>query len=124
MLRRKPGPVWLLEAKVVACSDLCVTPAILVRAGPENARVELVGCRVNIAARAKERVLAELPEEQGNLCEEVLMTVENPPILPWIGERVQQVSLKLHGGHFDIHSGNPLDDDPDLRRFEPLSLAA
>lgn len=102
----------------------------LMQGVPEKASAEFIGRWVNIAARAKERVLAELPdappEVQCQACEEasVLVSMENLLTFPWIGERVRQGTLKLHGWYFDIESGSLLAYDPTCGRFEPLSLAA
>lgn len=94
---------------------------------PQEASGEFIGRWVNIAARAKERVLAELPdaapEEQRHACEEasILVSLENLLTFPWIKERVEQGTLTLHGWYFDIKSGDLLAYEPLRGRFEPLA---
>jgi len=94
---------------------------------PKGASGEFIGRWVNIAARAKERVLTELPdatpEEQRHACEEasILVSLENLLTFPWIKERVEQGTLTLHGWYFDIETGGLLAYEPSRGRFEPLA---
>jgi carbonic anhydrase len=87
---------------------------------------EFIGNWMNIAQRAKDRVLADLPqasaEEQLCACEEaaILVSLENLLTFPWIRERVQNGSLVLHGWCFDIDHGNMIAYNPYNGRFEPL----
>lgn len=96
---------------------------------PAGASAEFIINWVNIAARAKERVLAELPgatpQEQCCACEEasILVSLENLLTFPWIRERVNQGALMLHGWYFDIETGELVAYDPTSGRFEPLSEA-
>lgn len=94
---------------------------------PEGASDEFIGRWVGIAARAKERVLADLPEasqeEQCFACEEasILVSMENLLTFPWIKQRVQQGALQLHGWYFDIGTGTLQAYNPFIGQFEPLS---
>jgi carbonic anhydrase len=94
---------------------------------PKGASGEFIGRWVDIAARAKERVLAELPnatpEEQCHACEEasILVSLENLLTFPWIRERVQQGTLTLHGWYFNIETGELEAYNPSNGEFERLS---
>jgi carbonic anhydrase len=94
---------------------------------PAGASAEFIGSWVNIAARAKERVLAELPdaspEEQLCACEEasILVSLENLLTFPWIKSRVQQGALMLHGWYFDIETGSLMAYSPLIGCFETLT---
>jgi carbonic anhydrase len=93
---------------------------------PPSVKGEFIVNWVNIAARAKERVLAELPnaspEAQLCACEEasVLVSLENLLTFPWIKERVERGDLILHGWYFNIKTGDLLAYDAKLGRFEAL----
>ena len=97
-----------------------------VRALMEGTQGDFMGNWVNIAARAKQRVLAEFPaataQEQCHACEEasILVSLENLLTFPWILERVEQGSLTLHGWYFDIDSGKLVAYDPASHAFKPL----
>ncbi len=97
-----------------------------VRALMEGTQGDFMGNWVNIAARAKERVLAEFPgashQEQCHACEEasILVSLENLLTFPWIRERVEQGKLVLHGWYFDIDSGRLVAYDASARAFQPL----
>jgi len=94
---------------------------------PKGAKGEFIVNWVNIAARARERVLTELPDaspqEQWYACEEasILVSLENLLTFPWIKERVQQGALMLHGWYFDIETGELGAYEPFSGRFESLS---
>jgi len=94
---------------------------------PKGAKGEFIVDWVNIAARARERVLTELPDaspqEQWFACEEasILVSLENLLTFPWIKERIQQGALMLHGWYFDIETGGLMAYDPFSGLFEPLS---
>ena len=97
-----------------------------VRALMEGRQGDFMGNWVNIAARAKQRVLAEFPaatpQEQCHACEEasILVSLENLRTFPWIRERVEQGSLTLHGWYFDIDTGKLVAYDAASRAFKPL----
>lgn len=94
---------------------------------PNGASGEFIGRWVSIAERAKERVLADLPDatkdEQWCACEEasILVSMENLLTFPWIKARVQQGALMLHGWYFDIETGSLQAYNPFIGQFEPLS---
>lgn len=83
---------------------------------------EFIGNWVSIAQRARERVLAELPDKppalQARACEQaaILVSLENLMTYPWIAQRVAIGEMHLHGWYFDIGEGS-------LLRFNPLSNA-
>lgn len=94
---------------------------------PAGASGEFITNWVNIARRAKERVLAELPdatpEQQCYACEEasILISLENLLTFPWINERVARGALTLHGWYFNIESGELQAYNPEKRRYELLA---
>lgn len=94
---------------------------------PKGASGEFIGRWVGIAERARERVLAELPDappdEQWCACEEaaILVSLENLLTFPWIKQRVQQGALVLHGWYFNIETGELEAYNPFSGEFEPLS---
>jgi len=97
-----------------------------VRALMDGTQGDFMGHWVNIAARAKARVLAEFPaataQEQCHACEEasILVSLENLLTFPWIHERVEQGSLTLHGWYFDIDNGQLVAYDAASHAFRPL----
>lgn len=68
---------------------------------------DFVGPWINLAARARRRVLAcDAPDRQ--LAGEhavVRVSLENLASFPWIAERLADGRLRLHGMHFDVRSG-------------------
>jgi carbonic anhydrase len=62
---------------------------------------------MSIAARARDRVLACNPADPQTECEHeaIKVSLENLRTFPWIAERVQERSLRLHGASFDIRTG-------------------
>ena len=98
-----------------------------VRALMEGTQGDFMGNWVNIAARAKQRVLAEFPsanpQEQCHACEEasILVSLENLLTFPWILERVEKGQLTLHGWYFDIDSGELVAYDAASHAFRPLA---
>jgi carbonic anhydrase len=97
-----------------------------VRALMDGTQGDFMGNWVNIAARAKQRVLAEFPDastqEQCHACEEasILVSLENLLTFPWIRERVESSQLTLHGWYFNIDSGDLVAYNPSLGCFEPI----
>jgi carbonic anhydrase len=93
----------------------------------EGTTGEFVPGWVNIARRAKERVLAELPKasskEQLYACGEaaILVSLENLKTFPWLKARVESGDLELHGWHFDIETGELMAYVPSSGRFESLA---
>jgi carbonic anhydrase len=82
---------------------------------------------VNIASRARDRVLADTRaaslQEQTCACEEasILVSLENLLTFPWISQRVRQGDLTLHGWYFDIDTGALVAYDPATRGFGTLT---
>lgn len=74
---------------------------------PSLAPRDFVGPWMTIATRARDRVLAcDAPDKQ-TACEHeaVKVSLENLATFPWIAERVESRSLRLHGASFDIRTG-------------------
>jgi carbonic anhydrase len=121
--------VCVLEVQhiIVLGHSQCGGVHALLNGIPKGAKGEFIVNWVNIAARARERVLTELPDaspqEQWSACEEasILVSLENLLTFPWIKERIQQGALMLHGWYFDIETGELMAYDPFSGRFEPLS---
>ncbi|MHB8121168.1 MAG: carbonic anhydrase [Desulfuromonadaceae bacterium] len=95
--------------------------------GISNGRpAEFIGPWVNIAERARQQVLLELPDKdpatQSRACEQaaILVSLENLLTFPWISERVESGSLLLHGWYFDIGIGQLYSYAPETAGFEPL----
>lgn len=85
---------------------------------------EFIGKWVSIARRARERVLAELPDKppsmQERACEQasILVSLENLLTYPWIAERVANGRIQLHGWYFDMEQGSLLRYDPVRSTFD------
>lgn len=79
---------------------------------------------MSIAAAAKERVLAELPDKEPALQQQaaeqaaILLSLENLRSFPWIDQRVADSTLSLHGWYFDIARGELLEYQPEKGGFE------
>lgn len=115
-----------VEHIIVLGHTKCGGIQALMKDGAPESKGEFIGNWMNIAKRAKERVLAEMPDappaEQLCACEEasIQVSLENLLTFPWIKERVQQGSLMLHGWHFDIERGEMEAFNPFSGGFEPL----
>ncbi|MDP1635414.1 MAG: carbonic anhydrase [Gallionellaceae bacterium] len=87
---------------------------------------EFIGKWVDVARRARDRVLAELPDKspalQDRACEQaaILVSLENLMTYPWIAERVTTGAMHLHGWYFDIAQGELLSYHPARNGFEPI----
>ena len=94
----------------------------------DAAQGEFLGKWIDIARRARERVLVELPTKpsglQARACEQaaILLSLENLMTYPWIASRVAAGSLHLHGWYFDITAGAMLHYQPDSQGFQPIDL--
>jgi carbonic anhydrase len=81
---------------------------------------------IAIGRRAREQVLAELPDKAPHLqeraCEQaaILVSLENLLTFPWVRERVEAGNLLLHGWYFDLERGELLSYLPQSGQFEPL----
>lgn len=77
---------------------------------------------VEIIADARTKV-AHLPgEERYHACEREALKISlaNLVSFPWIADRVEAGSLRLHGWHFDIPTGVIVAYDPAQDAFQPL----
>ncbi|MBE2258361.1 MAG: carbonic anhydrase [Rhodobacteraceae bacterium] len=89
-----------------------------------DARTEFIGKWVSIAERARTRVLAELPSKspalQDRACEQagILVSLENLLTYPWIAERVEAGTVRLHGWYFDLAAGDLLHYVPARNAFQ------
>ena len=86
---------------------MCGGIAALMNGAPAVATDFLVPW-INIAARARARVLACDDGADPQLaCEHaaVALSLENLRGYPWVAERLADGSLQLHGAHFDIRTG-------------------
>jgi carbonic anhydrase len=74
---------------------------------PAQAPRDFVGPWMTIAARARDRVLACDPVDPQTTCEHeaIKVSLDNLMSFPWIAERVEDRSLRLHGASFDIRTG-------------------
>ena len=104
---------------IVMGHGMCGGIAALIDGAPPQATDFLVPW-INIAAKARERVLAcddggdpQLALEQAA----VGLSLENLRSYPWIAERLADGSMELHGGHFDVRHGilNLMDADGAFR---------
>lgn len=93
---------------------------------PDGRPAEFIGPWVDIAARARQQVLLELPDKdpatQSRACEQaaILVSLENLLTFPWISKRVEAGTLLLHGWYFDIGIGQLYRYTPETAGFEPL----
>ncbi len=75
---------------------------------------------MSIAASARERVLAELPDKDAKLQQRaaekaaILLSLENLRTFPWIDQQVADSTLSLHGWYFDLDAG-------ELYEYRPIS---
>ena len=62
---------------------------------------------MSVAAEARRRVLACDPADAPLACEyeTVRLSLENLRTFPWIAERIEAGTLRLHGAHFDVRTG-------------------
>lgn len=93
---------------------------------PSNTNDEYITKWVNIAERARVKVLSEFKnatrERQAKACEHaaILVSLENLLTFPWVRDRVDSGILNLHGWYFDIESGNLNSYNPDSGEFSIL----
>jgi carbonic anhydrase len=76
-------------------------------AGSSGATGDFLGPWMGVAHRAKERAMLCEPAERQAVCEReaVKLSLENLLTFPWIGARVANGRLRLHGASFDIRTG-------------------
>jgi carbonic anhydrase len=81
---------------------------------------------MSIAAPAREKVLAELPDKDSKLQQRaaelasILLSLENLHTFPWIDKRVQDGALWLHGWYFDLTAGELLEYQPQGGMFHKI----
>jgi carbonic anhydrase len=81
---------------------------------------------MSIAAPAKEKVLAELPDKDAKLQQRaaeqaaIMLSLENMHSFPFIDERITAGVLSLHGWYFDIDAGELLGYLPERNVFAKL----
>lgn len=99
----------------------------LVEGADAPAATEFVTAWTSIAGAAHRRVLAtqaQAPiEVRQRACEQsaVLVSLENLTTFPFIRERLENGSLRLHGWYFDLGTGELFRYDSLTSRFEPLA---
>lgn len=73
--------------------------------------------------RVREQLAGAPQELQQRACEEtsILLSMENLMTFPWIRQRVEAGSLKIHGWYFHMDSGEMYDYDSEKEEFLPLS---
>ena len=98
----------------------------LVRAGGVCAQGSYIDDWMCLAESARAEVMEEMPhasvEEKERACEQraILVSLNNLKTFPWISNRVEQRSLKLHGWYFDIEQGQLLGYDAAADQFVPV----
>jgi len=91
-------------------------------------RVGFVSAWMRIAHTARASVLARddlaAPEERSRACEQasIRLALSNLLTFPWISERVEQGTLRLHGWYYDLDQGNLLRVDPATDDFESVTV--
>jgi carbonic anhydrase len=92
---------------VVMGHGLCGGVRALLEGTPPEA-ADFVAPWISIAAPARTRALVcEDPVERQLFCEQevVRLSLDNLMTFPWIADAVAAGSLRLHGAHFDIRTG-------------------
>lgn len=115
----------------------CGGIAALMEAADSGDSGEFIGKWVNIAAAARDKVLAEMPDaprdKQARACEReaILISLKNLMTFPWVKERVAKGQLCLHGWYYNIKTGqlryyNQLTGEFEIlvRRYEKSSPPA
>lgn len=102
--------VRVLEVRNVIVMGHAMCGGIHALLHPASAeRLDFMSSWVEIAAEARDRVLACEPveEKQQQLCEyeAIKVSLRNLMTFPWLARRVQEGRLKLQGASFDIRSG-------------------
>lgn len=100
--------VRVLEVQdlIVLGHGMCGGVHALLNGAPENAR-DFVAPWMSMAAEARERSMHVPEDKRQRCCEEevVKVSIRNLMTFPWIAERVNAGTLRLHGAWFSIHSG-------------------
>jgi carbonic anhydrase len=78
---------------------------------------------MRIAAVARTHVLKRddlsTPQARARACEQasIQLSLQNLMTFPWISERVEQGTLRIHGWYYDLDHGDLLSLDPGTDRF-------
>ena len=81
---------------------------------------------VNMAARARDRVLGRWPEAgkefQQRACERasILVSLDNLMTFSFVSQRAEAGQLQLYGWYFDLENGELMQYDPQTGRFHDL----
>ncbi|WP_149540189.1 carbonic anhydrase [Siccirubricoccus phaeus] len=106
--------VRVLQVKrvVVMGHAQCGGIRALLEGAPPEAK-DFVAGWIQIAARARERVLRCDPAERQEECEReaIRLTLENLMTFPWVAQAVAEGRLTLHGMHFGVATGRLLQMD-------------
>ncbi|MBU1249017.1 MAG: carbonic anhydrase [Proteobacteria bacterium] len=104
------------------CGGICQLMTCI----PQGEEAEFIDKWVDIAAPAREAVLAKMPDassdDQLRACEQaaILVSIDNLLTFPWIERRVMAGELTIHGWYFDIETGELFTHDPDMDEFVPM----
>lgn len=96
--------------------------------GQIGASGRFVGEWVQIAQRAKDRVLQAFPhadfESQCRECEKesIAISIENLKTFPFVQEAIRERGLFIFGTYFDLESGELLEFDEEAASFKPLEI--
>jgi carbonic anhydrase len=96
-----------VEHLLVMGHALCGGVRALLEGTPPEA-ADFIAPWIRLAAPAKARAMVCDAGPERQLCcelETVKLALDNLMTFPWIAERVSAGSLRLHGAHFDIRSG-------------------
>jgi carbonic anhydrase len=117
--------VRILEVRhiVVLGHTHCAGVKTLLESDDMN-KTDFIGSWVKIAAKAREKVLTEPgTESPQHRCEKecILHSLRNLTGFPWIKERIEAKTLKLHGWYFSIEDGQLQEYNPQRGLFTPIS---
>ncbi len=116
----------MVEHIIVLGHSNCGGIRSLMEGIPDDSHNEYISKWVNIAARARKKVLdtfsGSTPERQAKACEHasILVSLENLLTFSWVRERVDAGLLDLHGWYFEIETGNLYSYHPASGEFELL----
>ena len=81
---------------------------------------------MSIAARARDKVLAELPDEDAQTQQRaaekaaIIISLENLCTFPFINTGIRQGRLSLHGWYFDLQTGDLFVHNSETKAFQKL----
>lgn len=120
--------VRILQVKhiVILGHSNCAGIGALMEPGKTD-NTDFIGMWVNIAAKAREKTLAECrpdesPREIQHRCEKesILLSLSNLTGFPWVREKVEAGTLKLHGWYFSMDQGHLMEYDPRAGQFQAV----